>query len=112
MRKVSDVFKNKKQAIRLMIFQPDEGDIYLFGYLKEQDGPADWDKHFQDLEQAYAFSAEEFGVERLDWQIIPDPMEGCQHDWINPVRIKGMADGKPLWGVFEALENGAWKSIP
>ncbi len=111
MRKVSDVFKNKKQAIRLMIFKPAKGDIYLFGYLKEQDGPSDWDQCFEDLETTYEYAKMEFGVERMDWQIIPNPLAGCQHDWINPVRIKGVAEGKPLWGVFEALENGAWKSI-
>jgi len=111
MRRVANVTKNKKQAIRLMIFKPAKGDIFLFGYLKEQDGPSDWDQHFEKLEMAYEYAALEFGVEHMDWQLIPDPLEGCQHDWINPVRVKGAAEGKPLWSAFEALENGEWKPL-
>ena len=42
---------------------------------------------------------------------IPDPEPGCQEDWIAPVRVRGRAEGRPEWGVFERYENGAWVAI-
>ncbi len=42
-----------------------------------------------------------YGIMAKDWTNIADPMPDCQHDWINPTRVKRDADGNKLWGQFE-----------
>ena len=57
------------------------------------------------------YCKKEYGIGVEDWQLINDLMEGCQADWIVPVRIKGRNIGNPEWGKFERLENGIWKDF-
>ncbi len=94
-----------------MLNKISDQEVLLFGYYKEDDGPADWERQFGDMDAVYAVAADEFGVERNDWNTIPDAMEGCQKDWINPVRVKKDAPGNSAEITFEALENGEWKAI-
>lgn len=109
MRKVADVIKDNDPTLRLMIYSVSKEETYLFGYEKETDSPSDWDLHFEKVEEAYQHAIDEYEIEQRDWHTIPDPLEGCQHDWINPVRRIETAD--PEERKFEALENDEWKAI-
>jgi biofilm protein TabA len=53
-----------------------------------------------------------YGINDKDWVDIGDPLEGCQQDWIAPVRVKGRNIGNPQWGIFERLEqDGVWREF-
>ncbi|KAA3637958.1 MAG: hypothetical protein DWQ02_05830 [Bacteroidetes bacterium] len=111
MRKVADVFKDNESTLRLMVYSTSGQEVYLFGYINHEDGSSDWEKTFRNLELTYEYAQKQYGVERVDWNTVPDPLEGCLPDWINPVRVKGQAFGKPEPGKLETLENGEWKEI-
>lgn len=111
MRKVAEVFKDNESALRLMIYSASGNEVYLYGYKTREDGPADWEQTFRDLDAAYLYATTEYRIERVDWNTVPDPLEGCLPDWINPVRVKGEAFGKSEPGKLETLENGEWKAL-
>lgn len=50
----------------------------------------------------------EYGNKITDWKEIANPELNCQHDRINPVRVKGRENGNPEFGKFEKLVNGEW----
>lgn len=100
MRKTAPIRRLTDQAKRVMIFDSGEG-VYLFLYTSEQDGPCTADHWFKTVEEAEQSCADEFGIASTDWQPIPDPLPGCQHDWIQPTRVKRDSAGKPLYGQFE-----------
>ena len=93
-----------------MIHETDGG-VYLFGYHSLEDGPAAFDKWFETITEAELAARETYDIKGGDWQMIPDPQENCQQDWIAPVRVKGRDTGNPQWGVFERLEQGEWKRV-
>lgn len=88
-----------------------EKDIYLFLYNLEEDGACQSDLWFENLESLYDYCQDQFGVQEIDWIDIPDAFQGCQDDWIAPVRLKGRDQGKPIYGKFERLENGIWIEV-
>lgn len=106
MRKAALVTDADSELKRLMIHKTDEG-VYLFGYNTAEDAGCFWDEWYESVAEAEAAS-EEYGVTPAAWQAIPDPLEGCQQDWIAPVRVKGRLEGRPLWGNFEKLVDGQW----
>ena len=109
MRLIANIKQSDSDVKRLMIHDSEDG-VYLFGYDKEDDSNALWDYWFEKV--VYAIEAShEYGIEQIDWMEISDPLEYCQHDWIEPVRIKGRNIGKPEWGKFEKLVNGEWTEI-
>jgi len=83
MRKIADVQAPKENIVRAMIYDDGTG-VYLFLYDRQQDGPCCADYWFESVTDAEAVCADDFGINRSDWQEIPDPRPGCQHDWINP----------------------------
>ncbi len=93
-----------------MIYDSEDG-VYLFGYDKEIDCSALWDYWFESLDAAIESGFEDYGVNKSDWKQIPDPQDNCQHDWIEPVRVKGRDTGKPEWGKLEKLIDGKWIEI-
>ncbi|MCR9252850.1 MAG: hypothetical protein NXI20_20675 [bacterium] len=109
LRFICDIDPPDGDIVRLMIFQSHEG-TYLFGYNSKQDSSAIWDLHFNDIEDAFE-SATDYGVVKSQWTEIPDPLPNCQHDWINPIRVKGRNLGSPQWGKLEKLINGEWIDI-
>ncbi len=109
MRLTANIKQQDSEVKRLMIYESEDG-VYLFGYDKQFDSSAIWDNWFEKIE--YAFEAsQEYGIDKNDWNEIPDPLENCQHDWIEPVRVKGRENGKPEWGIYEKLINGQWQEI-
>ena len=104
MRLTANIKQSDSEIKRLMIYDSDDG-VYLYGYDKENDCSALWDYWFESIDDAIGSGYDDYGVERTDWEQISDPMENCQHDWIEPVRVKGRDRGNPEWGLFEKLVN-------
>ena len=111
MRKIAKLNKSKDGIKRLMIYETNSEGTFLFGYDKEEDGPCCFDCCLSDIESAYEQAEIDYGIRMDDWIEISDPIDGCQDDWINPVRVKGRNIGKPEWGSFEKQENGEWVKI-
>lgn len=109
MRLIANIKHFESDVKRLMIYDSEDG-VYLFGYDKEADSNAIWDNWFEKVEYEIEAS-HDYGIEQNDWKEISDPLEGCQHDWIEPVRVKGRNIGKPDWGKLEKLVNGEWVEI-
>jgi len=95
---------------RLMIHDCDEG-VYLFEYDIIDDGSSLGDCWFENLDMAFDSCKEDYGVDRDEWEQIPDPLEHCQQDWIKPVRVVGRSTGNPQWGRLEELVEGNWIEI-
>ena len=92
---------------RIMIYDTGNG-VYLFGYNTLNDSSACWDQWHENIQEARAVALEKYGIFSADWEIISEPLDNCQHDWIAPVRVKGRLEGKPEWGHLEKLINGQW----
>lgn len=107
MRKIVNLTKPKDGIVRLMIFNDDYG-TYLFGYKKTEDCGAEWDEWYETENDAMESCETEYGINKADWTEIPNPKPNCQHDWINPVRVKGRDNEKPEFGKLEKLINGKW----
>ena len=80
-------------------------------YDREIDSACKSDLWFETIEDLYEHCSTNFGIQETDWMDIPEAYLGCQDDWIEPVRIKGRDQGKPVYGKFERLENGSWIGI-
>lgn len=100
MRKIASIKQPKDDTKRVMLFDSGEG-VYLFLYAGEEDGACAADHWFETVEQAVQSCVEDYGITPSDWQTIPDPLPGCQHDWIRPTRVRRDSAGKPLYGQFE-----------
>jgi hypothetical protein len=111
MRKIATVRNNHPTVKRVMICEEDNSGSYLFTYSSNQDGPCNADYWYDTLEEAAKACAMEFGITDGDWIRIEDCLEGCQQDWIVPVRVKGRESGSPQWGHYEQLKNGVWKKV-
>lgn len=109
MRLTANIKQKDSDVKRLIIYDSEDG-VYLFGYDKGSDSSAIWDSWFEKVE--YAIEAlQKYGVDQNDWKEIPDPLENCKHDWIEPVRVKGRDIEKPEWDKLEKLINGKWIEI-
>jgi biofilm protein TabA len=102
MRKIATV-KQAGDAVRVMLYASGSG-VYLFLYESQEDGPCTADYWFESAELAEQSALEDYGVATSDWQTIPDPLDGCQHDWIAPTRVRRDATGQPMWGHFERVQ--------
>ncbi len=110
MRWTANINENENDFKRLMIY--DSGnDVYLFIFDQKKDGPSCRDYLYEDIDDVFDACREDYGITKNDWKEIPSPLEGCQHDWIAPVRVKGMDKGKPRWGRFQQLIDGKWIDI-
>ncbi|GGE02111.1 hypothetical protein [Planktosalinus lacus] len=107
MRKIVNLTKPKGEIVRLMIYNDDFG-TYLFGYNKTVDCSSEFDELFESENDAMESCETEYGIKKEEWTEIPNPEPNCQHDWINPVRIKGRQNGNPEFGKLEKRINGNW----
>ena len=108
MRKVASVQNNHSEVRRVILYEC-EGGVYLFPCATEEDGSGMGDEWYESVPVAEDVCREEYGILSHHWREVPDPLPGCQQDWIEPVRVKGRAEGKPEWGTLERLEDGVWK---
>ncbi|WP_220720916.1 hypothetical protein [Agarivorans litoreus] len=106
MRKIAKVVGNE-EVKRIMLYECEDG-VYLFEYNKEVDSSATADYLQDTAEIVYEIAEEDYGVKASDWEEISDPMEFCQHDRIERVRVVGRNTGNPQWGNLEKLVAGSW----
>ena len=85
-----------------------DGGVYLYLSSSADDVGCFADEWYESVDDATAACLERFGVAEAMWQDVPDPEPGCQHDWIEPVRVRGRAEGHTEWGVLERRVNGEW----
>jgi biofilm protein TabA len=106
------VLREPRDEVRSLVLHEADGGVYVFPRKSAEDGPCCTDYWFDDLMSAEAFCGQKYGVNSSDWRAVADPLPGCQHDWVAPVRVKGRKEGTPLWGTFERLEDdGVWREI-
>ena len=110
MRKIASVTVPNTNAVRLMLYDTGKDGVYVFGYNSEKDSSCSWDCHYNDLEDAYEMGIE-YGIQKEDWIEIAAPLEHCQEDWMQPVRVIGRSNGSPQWGKYEQLIDGQWIQI-
>lgn len=106
MRKIALV-KNNNDTKKVMIYATKK-ETYLFLYQNIDDISCYADYWFDGISDVEEMCLEEYNITQNDWQIIDDPLPHCQHDIIEPVRVKGRNIGNPEWGSYEKLENGKW----
>jgi hypothetical protein len=111
MRRIANINNPRSDVVRVMLYQDYTSSVFVFEYTSLDDGPCKYDRLFDDLEQAEQYCLGQFNIALDDWQNIDDPNEGCQDDWIAPVRVKGRHLGRPVWGSFEQLIDGVWQLV-
>ena len=110
MRKIVNLVIPKNGIIRLMIY--DTGNkTYLFGYKKIEDCGSEFDEWYESENEALESCKTEYGINITEWKKIENPELNCQHDWINPVRVKGLENGNPEFEKLEQLVNRKWIEI-
>ena len=110
MRKVAKVQKTDCEARWVIIFES-EGSTYLFPCDSDLDGSARFDEWYESLAEADQACWEEYGIGPQDWIAVPDPLPGCQHNWVSPVRVNVGDRDAPEWGSVERLIDGTWVPI-
>jgi len=110
MRKVAVTRTNNSVVKRVIVHECKEG-VYVFRCSSLEDGSATGDWWYESVADAEDACRDDFGIGPDDWEYIDDPLEGCQQDWIAPVRVKGRNTGQPQWGQYERLEEGVWKDV-
>src|SRR5687767_6015003 len=101
MRMVASVKQPHPDARRVILYDGGGEGVYIFPCGTEDDGSAMGDSWFGSLGEAIEVCRREYGIEARDWSVVSDPPEGCQQDWIAPVRVIGRVDGNPRWGRLE-----------
>jgi len=110
MRKLA--FIDEPEFKKIMIYEARHEEVYLFYYDTWMDAPSIKDFVYSTYSEVEELCWIENSIKPSDWIDIADPMEGCQQDFIAPVRVKGRSIGKPEFGKFEKLKyNGEWYDI-
>jgi biofilm protein TabA len=109
MRKYCILPRPTDDILKLMVYENSQG-VYLFEYDTILDKPCSGDLWFQSITEAEDYIKIEFS-DSLSWISIDDPIEYCQDDLVNPVRVKGRNTGSPVRGCYEQLIDGEWKEI-
>lgn len=107
MRKIVTI-KNPNSEIKRLMLYTNKNETYLFWFKNIQDSPSDWDEWYESEYDAMERCKQDFNINISDWEIISDPYIHCQHDWINPVRLKSNKDGIKISWKFEKLIDGKW----
>ena len=92
---------------RIIMYETDQEGVYVFPSSYADDVGCDADLWFEDVESADDYCAD-YGISQEDWIEIDNPMTDCQHDFIRPVRVKGINTGKPQFGELEIFNGLRW----
>ncbi len=92
-----------------MVYSGEKG-TYVFLYASEAAVFSSADEFYEKEDDA--LENWEGRITEEGWHVIGDPLPGCQHDSILPVRVKGRDGGKPQWGKYEILADGEWTDFP
>ncbi|MBO7071631.1 MAG: hypothetical protein J6W09_10115 [Bacteroidales bacterium] len=90
---------------KIMLYPCAEG-TYVFLYDSPDAVFCTADEFYPEENEALETWGDEIDAE--GWHFIDDPLPGCQHDAILPIRVKGRDKGEPQWGRFEILKDGEW----
>jgi biofilm protein TabA len=93
-----------------MLYESSEG-VYVFCYDCIQDFSSISDHLHNTIEDAEDFCMETYNIQFDNWISISDPLQGCQHDFILPTKVKEKENGKPEWIHFQSLINNRWVDI-
>jgi len=103
MRKIAPIRKSNNDGFcRVMVCSSDEG-YYLFLYDSHTDGSCKADYLYNELDKLYDHCKKEYGIDKMYWQEIEDPLPEAQQDWIAPTRIKRNKSGNKQFGEFEPI---------
>jgi len=91
---------------KVMIYSGDGG-VNAFLYDSPDAVFCSADEYYEREEDALANWEDKIGPD--GWHLIDNPLPGCQHDSILPIRVKGRDTGNPQWGRYEILVDGEWK---
>lgn len=81
-RKIAKV-KNNISTKGLMLYQLEEGNVFVYLYKNEYFNGCHRDLHFDSVEDAaYLFKA--LNVKDEDWVLVGDPKNGYRSDWLEP----------------------------
>ena len=105
MRKFANVKSDESLTKRIIVYETNTG-TYVFPCATLEDGSATGDYWFENLIQADEFYLDYYSINDDDWQLANDPQEGCQHDWLAPVRVKADINSTSI--KMERFENNQW----
>ena len=91
---------------KIMLYQPPSGEVCAFLYTKEDAQICSADEWYPSLEDALSVWD---AKPHSPWIAADDPLPGCQADALEPIRVRGRAEGKPRWGEYELLCCGVWR---
>lgn len=87
MRQIAQVSRSHDKTKRVMVYDDDQA-CYIFYFDTLADGPGFADTWHESMAEAKQICLESFGIAEADWQTVPDPQEGGQHDIITPTRVE------------------------
>jgi biofilm protein TabA len=87
---------------KAIIYESPDG-VYLFLYDTVEDRSGVADQWFESVADAQDYTHQVFGLMEQDWEPLPDPLPGAQHDWEQPTRVIRHTDGAI---TFVPLECG------
>ena len=91
---------------KILLYEKEAGETYVFLYANGSSQICCADEWYPSLQDALSVWD---AVPHSNWIMIDDPIPGCQDDAMDPIRIKGRAEGKPEWGKYEILVSGVWR---
>jgi hypothetical protein len=109
MRKVAYI-EGPGSVRKVMLYKCSEG-VFVFCYDCIQDSSSISDQLLDTIEDAEDFCLETYNIQFDNWISISDPLQGCQHDFILPTKVKGKENGKPEWGHYQSLIDHRWVDI-
>jgi hypothetical protein len=80
-------FINDRTELRRVMLYGTEDGVYCLLYDQWEDRGCRADLLLSDWAEAESCGAEIDGIAADDREILPDPLPGCQYDWIQPRRI-------------------------
>jgi hypothetical protein len=92
---------------KIMLYETEDG-VYLFEYCSPDAVQCSFDRYYESADEVY----DDWNglIDETGWIELEDPLPGCQHDALIPLRIKGRDTGNPEWGTYETLADGKWVS--
>lgn len=90
---------------KVMIHEGKDG-VFVYLYTSIDAVFCSNDHYYQDVADAREDWDSE--IDERGWIQIDDPLPGCQHDSVLPIRVKGRHTGRPQWGQLEILVEGEW----
>lgn len=90
---------------KVMIYDSPDG-VYLFFYDTVEDRSGVADQWFETVADAQDYAHQALGLTDEDWEPVPDPLPGAQHDWERPTRVVRYADGAMTFVPLEG-DNSA-----